>query len=90
MQLTYPALDADCLIKIQRGEGHELVEAGGTPLLYLLRGDLLPWEIARRSMFYGPEIKAIFESIGLKIESLQEYKEKYCSDLASTPSQVLN
>ena len=67
-----------------------IVEQDGTPFAYLKRGDLMPWEISRNRKFYGPEIKPMFESIGLKIELLQEYKDKYCSDRAHPNRGILN
>ena len=62
----------------------------GSPFAYLKRGDLLSWEISKARNFYGPEIKPLFESIGLNIELLQEYKDKYCSDLARSGDASLN
>jgi hypothetical protein len=90
VQITYPPLDGDCLIKILRGEGHDVDDLEGSPFAYLKRGDLLPWEIAENSIFYGPEIEPIFRSIGLKIELLQAYKDKYCSDPPEKHDPSLN
>jgi len=90
VQITYPILDGDCLIKILRGERYSVVEPEGTPFAYLTRGDLLPWEISKNRKFYGPEIKPLFESVGLKIELLQDYNDKYCSDPADQNGPVLN
>jgi hypothetical protein len=90
VQITYPSLDRDCLIKILRGEGHLVQELPGTPFAYLKRGDLLDWEIDPQSQFLGPEIVVMFNTIGLKIELLQAYKDKYCVENTGPRSPVLN
>jgi hypothetical protein len=90
VQITYPALDGDCLIKILRGEQYPVVIPDGSPFAYLMRGDLLPWEISKTRKFYGPELQPMFESIGLKIELLQTYRDKYCADPGKAPDSVLN
>lgn len=90
MQITYAPLSADCLIKILRGEGHEFIVSAGTPFVYLKRGDLLPWEISSNSILYGPELEPLFNSIGLKIELLQAYKDKYCADPLPSADPMLN
>jgi hypothetical protein len=90
VQITYPSLDRDCLIKILRGEGHEVKELPGTPFAYLKRGDLLDWEIDPQPQFLGPEIVTMFNTIGLKIELLQAYKDKYCAENPEMQKPMLN
>lgn len=85
-----PVLDADCLIKILRGENHEVLEFTGNPFAYLSRGDLLPWEINKHQSFYEVEIRPLFESIGLDPDDLEALKKKYCTDRPASPDAILN
>jgi hypothetical protein len=85
MLVPAPLLDGDCLIKILRGEGHEVVEVPGNPFADLIRGDLLPWEINRNDQFFEAQIGPLFASIGLDPEKVVAYKERYCGQ---TPGQA--
>ena len=90
MLVPFPSLDGDCLIKILRGEGHEVVEFAGNPFGYLRRGDLLPWEINRNEKYYEPQIATLFASVGLNVNRLQSYKDKYCGPHPKAGGERLN
>lgn len=90
MQITYPSITRDCLIAILRGERHEVTVLPGTPFAYLKRGELLDWEIPPQPEFHGPELQLMFRTIGLDIERLQAYIEKYCAQVRNEDGEVLN
>jgi hypothetical protein len=90
VQLTYPSVSGDCLVKILRGTGHVVETISGSSIAYLRRDDVLDWEISSSLDYLGPEIVLMFQTVGLDIRELQNYREKFCSERRTPDGHPVN
>jgi hypothetical protein len=91
MLVPAPLLDADCLAKILRGHGLELIEFG--PFLVLVRGDASKWPILKHTTFGKTEVQDVFDVAGLDFLRLEEYRTRFCgapADQSPRSDAVLN
>ena len=71
MLVPLPLVDGDCLVKILRGERLTVEIFPQLPgLAYLIRGDSAPWGINLNSLYYQPQIAAVFAVAGLAFDWL--------------------